>query len=340
MQVTQVRVDDSETERSAELRTSAFARVTRADRIAGCMYGAAIGDAIGAAFEFLPSDKIQQHLGVPFAREYVRAVPGSLLHPREAAMPTDDTAMALCVADVVLGAETPSPAAFAQAFLRDLDRTRGRYGRMFWNGGPGEATTRALTRLGRGTDPATCGQQGDGGNGAAMRAHPVGFLREREAAFDVAAMQARVTHGHPAAVAAAQAVAVLVHDALAGGPATAQPPGGIADDTFLRAWKSAHASDAPDSGKALPKRLRNTGMSGWETVAAAHAIAMRFPDAPFDAIAAAAASGGDTDTVASIVGALVGARYGMAILPSALVDGLSARTSVDAILALAGARET
>jgi ADP-ribosylglycohydrolase len=303
------------------------------------MYGAAIGDAIGAAFEFVASDAIARHIGAPYARDYVRAMPGSLLHPREAAMPTDDTAMALCVADVILGPETPSPAAFAQAFLRDLDRTRGRYGRMFWNGGPGEATTRALTRLGRGSDPATCGLPDDGGNGAAMRAHPVGFLRDRDAALEVAAVQARVTHGHPATIAAAQAVAVLVYDSFAGADDAAKPPAGVGDETFLRAWEAAHTSDVPEPGQALPKNLRDVGMNGWETVAAAHAIASRFPAAPFDAIAAAAASGGDTDTIASIVGALVGARYGVAILPSALLDGLSARTAIDAILALAGARE-
>jgi ADP-ribosylglycohydrolase len=313
---------------------------TRPDRIAGCMYGAAIGDAIGAAFEFVPSDTIQRHLGSPYAREYTRAMPGSLLHPREAAMPTDDTAMALCVADVVLGGDAPTPAAFAQAFLRDLDRTRGRYGRMFWTGGPGGATTRALTRLGRGTDPATCGHPDDGGNGAAMRAHPVGFLRDRDAVLAVAAVQARVTHGHPTAIAAAQAVAVIVHDALSGAEASTQAPRDIDDGTFLDAWRAAHAGDEPEPGRALPRHLRDAGMSGWETVAAAHAIAIRFAHAPFDAIAAAAASGGDTDTVASIVGAIVGARYGMAIFPTSLIDGLSARTAVDAVLALAAARAT
>jgi ADP-ribosylglycohydrolase len=47
-----------------------------------------------------------------------------------------------------------------------------------------------------------------------MRAHPVGFLLDRASVFRVAALQARVKHDHPAAIAAAGAIVVLVHDAL------------------------------------------------------------------------------------------------------------------------------
>jgi ADP-ribosylglycohydrolase len=71
-------------------------------------------------------------------------------------------------------------------------------------------------------------------------------------------------------------------------------------------------------------------MSGWETVAAAHAITMCFPNDPAGAIGAAAASGGDTDTVAAIVGAIVGARYGVNALPSHLRTGLRCAEEVEA----------
>jgi ADP-ribosylglycohydrolase len=50
-------------------------------------------------------------------------------------------------------------------------------------------------------------------------------------------------------------------------------------------------------------------MSGWATVAGAHAIAFAFAGEPARAIAAAVASGADTDTVGSIAGAIVGARH-------------------------------
>jgi ADP-ribosylglycohydrolase len=302
--------------------------MNRADRIAGCLYGAAIGDALGSAFEFIKSDAIERRLGEPIAREFVQAIPGSLLYPREPGRPTDDTAMALSVALAIAGDEPLTAGLFAKRFLEDLDRVHGRFGEIFWTGGPGGATTRSLSRLKRGADPATCGHPEDGGNGTAMRAHPVGFLADRDTVLEVAAIQARVTHGHPAAIAAAAAVAVLVYDALQGDGASIDVPDGIVDATFVTSWHELHRDLVP-SGLRLPNRLRNVAMSAWETVAAAHAIAMCFAGDPVTAIGVAAASGGDTDTVATITGAIVGARSGLSAFPTTWLEGLTARPIVE-----------
>jgi ADP-ribosylglycohydrolase len=56
--------------------------MTRADRVAGAMYGAAIGDALGSAFEFIDAVTIQPMLRAPFVWDCRLALPGSLLHPR------------------------------------------------------------------------------------------------------------------------------------------------------------------------------------------------------------------------------------------------------------------
>jgi len=87
-------------------------------------------------------------------------------------------------------------------------------------------------------------------------------------------------------------------------------------------------------------------MSGWATVATAHAISLLYKDEPEFAIGAAAASGGDTDTVASIVGSIVGARHGAAGMTSRWIDGLAngmAETCVaiarQLVLATAGSGE-
>jgi ADP-ribosylglycohydrolase len=305
--------------------------MTRADRIAGCMYGAAIGDSLGSAFEFVKSDTIERRLGEPIAREYVQAMPHSLLYPREPGRPTDDTAMALSVALAIAGGEPLTAGLFAKRFLEDLDRQTGRFGEMFWHGGPGGATTRSISRLQRGADPATCGHPEDGGNGTAMRVHPVGFLAERAEVLEVAALQARVTHGHPAAIAAAAAVAGLVHDALHGVAMSSDVPAGIVDVTFIKSWHELHRDLVP-TGLRLPSRLRNVAMSAWETVAAAHAIAMCFAGDPVTAIGVAAASGGDTDTVATITGAIVGARSGLSAFPQSWLEGLTAHPIVEEVL--------
>jgi len=70
-------------------------------------------------------------------------------------------------------------------------------------------------------------------------------------------------------------------------------------------------------------------MSGWVTVATAHAISYVYQDEPKRAIAAAAASGRDTDTVATIVGAIVGARCGVDALNPEWRIGLQDRELVE-----------
>jgi ADP-ribosylglycohydrolase len=308
-----------------------------ADRIDGCLFGAAIGDALGSAFEFVTADDIERHVGSGIVTTYHAAMPGSLLHPRKPGYPTDDTAMALSVAGAIASGEPLTAALFAERFLRDLDRRDGRYGAMFWGGGPGGACTRALARLRAGAAPERGGHPEDGGNGAAMRAHPVGFLADRDRVIEVGAVQARVTHGHPGAVAAAQAVAVLVYDALHDAPLSPDVPAGIDEPTFTASWRDLHAY-VESGATRLPPRLRNVAMSGWESVSAAHAIALCFLGDPLRAVGAAAGSGGDTDTLATIVGAIVGARHGMAMFPEELVTGLRARTAVQEIAELCAAR--
>jgi ADP-ribosylglycohydrolase len=298
----------------------------RHDRIAGVMFGAAIGDALGSAFEMLQSDVIVRHLQSTYVSDYEPALRGSLLYGRGLARPTDDTAMALSVAFALARRQPLTPDLFAQAFLADLEPGSGSIAEMFWTGGPGGATTRALRRLKRGAPAASNGHVDDGGNGAAMRAHPVGCLDDRDEVLRVAAMQAKVTHGHPAAVAAAQAVAVLVHAAIVGQPTSSALPHGISDQVFAAEWHRAH--QVLVAGDGLPTHLRNAAMSGWATVSAAHAISLIHEGDPERAIGAAAASGGDTDTIASIVGALVGARCGLSSLPSRWLAGLSPDASL------------
>jgi len=125
-------------------------------------------------------------------------------------------------------------------------------------------------------------------------------------------------------------VAVLVYDAVAGVPASRDVPSGIDDLEFIAAWHSAHRC-LDETGDALPGGLRDVAMSGWETVAAAHAIALRYSD-PLEAIGRAAASGGDTDTIASIVGAIAGARDGGAVFPRELVERLSCHETLTRIV--------
>lgn len=70
----------------------------------------------------------------------------------------------------------------------------------------------------------------------------------------------------------------------------------------------------------------------WATVTGAHAITYAFANDPVRAIAAAAGSGGYTDTIGSIAGAIAGARYGLAPLSARWIDHLRGHELVDAAI--------
>jgi ADP-ribosylglycohydrolase len=297
------------------------------DRVSGMMFGAAIGDALGSAFEFVSSRKIEAALGGPCAREYCDALAGSLMHPRPAGLPTDDTAMTLALVDALCDPGPSSVEPFHRRFVEALARGAGPVADLFWTGGPGGACI-AMLRVGlAGAGPFESLDPNAGGNGAAMRAHPCGIFSDREAVAEVAALQARFSHPHRAAVASAQVVALVVHEALITGRLAADCPPEVRDSTMRRAWDEMHRGS--ERGARLPSQLVDVDMAGWNTVAAAHAIAALYEGDPEAGIGFAAASGKDTDTVASIVGAMLGAVHGRRALPQRWIDGLQGRDMIE-----------
>jgi ADP-ribosylglycohydrolase len=301
------------------------------DRIRGMMLGAAIGDALGSAFEFVSSAAIYRTYG-PVVKEYHRGVAGSLLSGRSPGIPTDDTAMALSLARVIAEGSGTSAQSIADRFASDLSQD-GTFGKMFLTGGPGNACLSMLYAFKRGAQPFEGIDPNAGGNGAAMRAHPCGVLPSIGEAIALAALQARLSHPHPAAVASAQAIAAVAHVALYEGRLLAVLPGAISDERMRSAWEYFHDIDTKVhlAGGALPARLRDVDMAGWNTVSAAHAIASLFAEDLAAAVGAAAASGLDTDTVAGMVGAMLGAVHGTRALPGHLLDGLSYREEIERI---------
>lgn len=104
-------------------------------------------------------------------------------------------------------------------------------------------------------------------------------------------------------------------------------PPEITGQKMLSAWTSAHA-DMQRTGR-LPRQLLDVDMAGWNTVAAAHAIAKIYADEPTVAVGLAAASGADTDTVASIVGGMLGALHGPAAFPERWIEKLQGRDLIE-----------
>jgi ADP-ribosyl-[dinitrogen reductase] hydrolase len=290
------------------------------DRLAGAMLGAAIGDALGSAFEFMSSANIKAVLGSSVVRDYFGGQAGSLMPGRAPGIPTDDTAMTLALVDALTADEPPTPLSIQKAFGESLSRGRGSYADMFWKGAPGGACTAMLRAYDAGAKPFAGINPEAGGNGAAMRAHPCGVFTDRAYVAQLAAEQARISHPHPGAVAAAQVVALVVHEGIYTGQLTESLPAEITDRHMIAAWDAAHANLV--RGDELPKHLRDADMAGWTTVATAHAIAVLYSDDIETGIGIAAGSGQDTDTVATIVGAMLGAVHGRRALPTRWIQGL------------------
>ncbi|MFD5819547.1 ADP-ribosylglycohydrolase family protein [Streptomyces sp. NPDC127038] len=172
------------------------------------------------------------------------------------------------------------------------------------------------------------GGQGSWGNGAAMRAAPLGAWHagDLDAAAEQAARQSEVSHHHPEAVAGAVAVAVAA--ALAargrGGPAPAR-----AD--FLRAVAERLPDSDVRSGVRIAARMpegtsvRHAAevlgsgyrMSGPDTVPYALWCAAGHLDDLEEGLWLTVAGRGDIDTTCAVAGGVIAARTGVAGLPAA-----------------------
>lgn len=224
------------------------------------MIGAIAGDIIGSRFEGHPAPP-----------------PGFKLFHRHCRF-TDDTVCSLAIADALM-----AEADFA-ATLRDFVR---RYPKAGYGG---KFIKWALA----GDAPA----YNSWGNGAPMRVAAVGWLATTEDEADtIAAAQAEVSHNHPYAITAAQAVARTI---------LALRKGETVDD--VRNWITQTFGYDLRPKKALQRRGFDVSAAG--TVPPALTAAFEAQDWE-GAVRTAVFVGGDTDTLACIAGAVAEAIYGV-----------------------------
>ena len=289
-------------------------------------------------------------LGAPF--EGATRVARSLLAQWEATdrplRYTDDSAMAITLTEhlcrhsgVLHGDELVHD--FAQAWRRDPDRGYG--------SGPPAVFRRALAGGDwRGVARGLFGGAGSFGNGGAMRTAPVAFLPGTlpERVLQ-ARQQAAVTHAHVLA----QDGAALQCAAVAAAAATAKDA--FDPERFL--IQVEEHVETPEFGEALhgvqiavrrrwtPHQVATTlgnDISAVGSVPSALAAFLLNPDGVRNAVMFAIEMGGDTDTIAAMTGALVGARCGEAGLPSSWVHRLERASRIrdlaDALAAMSRQR--
>ena len=274
------------------------------DRALGAFLGLAVGDAVGTTLEFQTRDTR------PRLEDMVGGGPFNL----PAGAWTDDTAMALALADSLAASETLD--------CRDLmDRFVG-----WWRNGDysctghcfdiGITTRQALSRYRRTGDPfAGSTDPKSAGNGSLMRLAPVAlrFLHDRPHLVSTAAGQCRTTHAANEAVDACRAFAEMLADAIAG----------AARATLLssRSFDGAPAIARVLAGSWRGRARHTVKSSGYvvDTLEAAIWSVARTADFR-GAVLLAANLADDADTVAAVTGQLAGALYGLNGIPERWLD--------------------
>jgi ADP-ribosylglycohydrolase len=285
------------------------------ERILGCVKGIATGDAIGKQTETLSREGVLRWY--PNGVRGFEGPPGTLI-PRyvgnakrewRIGETTDDTERTIAVARAILQDGKVDHASVGRELLKCRKCVH-----------PGVLSLWEFHRAG---DPARVAQRHDG-CGAAVRVAPVGILYRSNRFEEIVAgaREASIsTHGGTLAIAAAAATAAAVSAAIDG----ASPPEIIAIAQRAAAQAESQLSGSTDATIAQAVRTIHTDLDEWSELHAGKVATRYFPDAPLTivplavalgtvadsaeaAILLAANIGGDSDSVASIAGAIAGAR--------------------------------
>lgn len=287
--------------------------------IAGCVLGAAIGDAMGHPTEFMSMAQIHARFGAS-------GVQGFELYWERAGVRfapyTDDTQMAEAVLASLLASRDVQESLdaamqrMARAFVDWAERPQGGHR------APGNACMAGCRALAAGTPWRLAGGPSAGGCGSVMRAFPFGLLfhDDLRRAEDWAVAHSRLTHNDPIALAASAAMAVgvarVLHDD-APQRVVAEMIAAAARHSPRTATMMSQALDEALSGVGPEVTLdRLRGWAAHEAIAAAVYLFVRHADDPRAAILAGANTPGDSDSLATLAGALVGARCGIDALPA------------------------
>lgn len=277
------------------------------DRISGTFLGLAIGDALGAPLEFKERGTF----------EPISSYNAGGRFNLPAGAWTDDTAMALCLAQSLIETKTYDPADALKRYCRWAET--GENSSTGVAVGIGQNTLRALgdfNRTGR-LDALPHGAKNDG-NGSIMRLAPIpiAFHNSQSQTIESAILQSRSTHASVLAERSCAFLAEIVYKLING-----QDYAQAKSSTLARYVGTQIQHELRVSFSEVPAdQICSTGFV-LDTLKAAM-WAVENSNSPKDAIILAINLGGDADTVGAVTGQIVGAMYGYAAFPQELKSGL------------------
>ena len=280
------------------------------DRVRGCLFAGAIGDAMGGPFEGRPGP-------LTFREHSNRAI-------------SDDTHLTLATCQSIIELGRVSPEHIASRFLQWFRDRR--------LSGVGSSTLNALRNLEAGAHWALAGAKGEmsAGNGAAMRIAPLAFhldpgiTEHRQMIRDVC----RITHHNEEAYVGALAVVAAIR--WLAFDKRASPTQLF--ETILTYLPDSRVRDRIAELNSLLNDLPATEISAHygssayvvESVPLALYAARGVDRFPLEVVLRnVIEAGGDTDTIASITGQIAGAWIGASEIPTELINSLLAASDIE-----------
>ncbi|KQM81655.1 ADP-ribosylglycohydrolase [Sphingomonas sp. Leaf23] len=268
------------------------------DRAQGALLGLAIGDAVGTTLEFQPRDA-----------RHVEDMVGGGPFRLDAGQWTDDTSMALCLADALLADRRYQPRTFARLLVRWYrEGYNASNGRCFDIGN----ATRTAIEGHEAEDGRWQGNASDhtAGNGSLVRVAPVAIAARSalDVTWRLSGGQSRATHAALEAISACQLLGMRLHHALRGAPRA----------VVMSPWIATLSPRAQiiNAGEYKHKTRDQIRSSGYviDTLEAA-LWAVWHGETFEEAVLLAANLADDADSVAAVAGQLAGAIHGLRGIP-------------------------
>ena len=290
--------------------------VPTVDRFKGALLGLAVCDALGAPLEFKRRDTYHHVTGMASGGHF----------KLEAGTYTDDTAMALCLAESLLESDGHNPDDQMKRYVRwYLEGHMSATGRCI---GMGKNTWRALRQfIDTGIHSSHPGGTQADGNGSLMRLAPIAlyYANEPDKALEYAALSSRTTHSSELAEACCVLMAWLMVGAM-----QRLTKSELLHEAY---WQGDNIHDevmliARGSYKAKSRDEINS--SGYVVHTLEAALWAFYHTETFEDGALLAVNlGEDADTVGAVYGQLAGAYYGYSAIPGGWLTRLSNRSEIE-----------
>ena len=312
------------------------------EQVQGCIAGVAIGDAMGMpASSYLPEQIIERYGIID------RLMDAPLGHPyhdgfRKGRI-TDDTELTLIVIDMLLKDGEPTSNGMAKRILRWAEENK-----LLESGVIGPSTRRAIIGLMEGKDPKETGKYGTT-NGAPMKISPIGIINvgNRVKLLDDVEKVCMPSHWTSVAISAAAAVAGAISEALTENTSIDS----VIKEAIICSELGANRGN-PIACPSIPKKIQlaiqlieketdsmkqartlydiiGTDVSCVSSIPSVFGVLYGSGGDPMKAVITAANLGGDTDTIASMVGGIAGAYKGIKAFPTDIVEIVENENNID-----------